>query len=343
MAFHGWEKIQIRTDGGELVEAAAPVIISASRSTDIPAFHAEWFMNRLRRGYIRWNNPFNARQPQYVAFDKARVVVFWTKNPQPMLQYVDELAERHLNFYFTYTLNDYAAENFEPNVPSVMQRIDTFRTLSEKIGKERVIWRFDPLILTDTLNVETLLERIRRIGNELHGYTEKLVISFADIDVYPKVQNNLRRLGIHSRAFDEIATRRIAQGLYEMNKKWNLTIATCGEAVDLSAYGIVHNRCIDDELMIRCFSEDDALMEFLGVTKFESMDLFAQDKPSIRPNLKDSGQRKACGCIVSKDIGQYNTCHHLCAYCYANYSAAVVKRNFQRLDRQGETILRDGY
>lgn len=341
MAFRGWDKVQIKTDMGESVEAVAPVIVSASRSTDIPAFYADWFMNRLRKGYIKWNNPFNAAQPQYVAFAKTRVVVFWTKNPQPMLKYVDELLKRGLNFYFTFTLNDYVKENFEPYVPSLEARLETFRELSKKIGKQRVIWRFDPLILTDQINVEDLLGRIKRVGEELQGYTEKLVVSFADIEVYPKVKNNLHRLGIKSRSFTEADILQIAQGLQELSRRWRLTVATCGETVSLEPYGIVHNRCIDDELMIRCFREDDALMEFLGVPKFEPMDLFAEPKEEkiTHPYVKDAGQRKACGCTVSKDIGQYNTCGHLCAYCYANYSENVVRKNLQRVERNGESIL----
>ena len=339
MVLKRWDRVRLQTDQGQWVEAIAPVIISASRATDIPAFHAEWFMNRLRRGYIRWHNPFHANQSQYVAFDKVRVIVFWTKNPEPMLPYIEELADRGLHFYFTYTLNDYTAENFEPNVPALQQRIEVFQRLSEKIGKARVIWRFDPLILTAQLDVDILLARIQSIGDELHAYTEKLVISFADIDVYPAVQNNLRRLGIAVCPFDEAAVRKIAQGLQKLNQQWKLTLAACGKVVDLSAYGIIPNRCIDDELMIRCFPEDEALMEFLGVAKFESMDLFATGWPGNRPNLKDLGQRRACGCIMSKDIGQYDTCPHFCVYCYANHSADRVRHNLRRLHTWDDGLL----
>lgn len=339
MAFKGWEKRELQTEQGETVTVSLPVIVSASRSTDIPAFHADWFMDRLRKGYIKWVNPFNAAQPQYVAFDRTRVIVFWSKNPRSMLRYIDELDERGLHYYFTYTLNDYGLENFEPNVPSVEERVDTFYRLADRLGKERVIWRFDPLVLTDQLSVDELLRRMERIGDLLQGYTEKLVISFADIDVYPKVQHNLARLGIHSRSLTEGDMRRMAEGIAQLNKRWKLTVATCGEAIDLESYGIVHNRCIDDELMLRCFSEDDELMRFLGVKPVQETSLFGEE-PRQRPYLKDMGQRRECGCIVSKDIGQYNTCRHLCAYCYANTSSAVVERNFHRLSRTGETILR---
>ena len=144
------DKTFITTDDGKQVEATAPVIISASRSTDIPAFYAKWFFNRLAKGYCVWYNPFN-QQPMYVSFKKCKVVVFWTKNPAPIIPYLPELDKRGIHYYFQVTLNDYEQEGFEPNVPSVKSRIATFRLLSELIGKERVIWRFDPLIVTPQL------------------------------------------------------------------------------------------------------------------------------------------------------------------------------------------------
>lgn len=180
----------ITTDSGEQVEALAPIIISASRSTDIPAFYAKWFFNRLAKGYCVWYNPFNRRK-MYVSFERCKAIVFWTKNPKPILPYLHELDRRGIHYYFQFTLNDYVSEGFEPNVPSVTQRVETFRELSEMIGKERVIWRFDPLIITPSITPRVLLRRIWKIGNQLKGYTDKLVFSFVDVKAYRKVQNNL--------------------------------------------------------------------------------------------------------------------------------------------------------
>ena len=180
----------ITTDSGEQVEALAPIIISASRSTDIPAFYAKWFFNRLAKGYCVWCNPFNRRK-MYVSFERCKAIVFWTKNPKPILPYLHELDRRGIRYYFQFTLNDYVSEGFEPNVPSVTQRVETFRELSEMIGKERVIWRFDPLIMTPSITPRVLLSRIWKIGNLLKGYTDKLVFSFVDVKAYRKVQNNL--------------------------------------------------------------------------------------------------------------------------------------------------------
>ena len=162
MAF---EKVSIQTDSGEIVEATAPVIISASRSTDIPAFFAKWFFNRLAKGYCVWYNPFN-QQPMYISFSKCKVVVFWTKNPEQIIPFLPELDRRGIHYYFQVTLNDYMKEGFEPNVPPVEKRIETFRKLSQLIGKEKVIWRFDPLIITPTIGPRELLKRIWNIGNQ---------------------------------------------------------------------------------------------------------------------------------------------------------------------------------
>jgi len=162
------DKIKITTDKGEQVEAVAPIIISASRSTDIPAFYAEWFIDRLKAGYCVWYNPFN-QQPMYVAFNNVRAVVFWSKNPKPLIPYLHELDERGIHYYFQFTLNDYEEEGFEPNVPALENRIATFKELADQIGKERVIWRFDPLIMTDTVGVDELLRKVEYIGNQLKG------------------------------------------------------------------------------------------------------------------------------------------------------------------------------
>jgi DNA repair photolyase len=314
--------MNIQTDAGQIVQAKTPIIISASRSTDIPAFYADWFMERLRRGYVRWVNPFN-QNPIFVSFAETRVIVFWSKNPKPLIPYLPEIDARGINYYFQFTLNDYTAEGLEPNVPPLSQRVETFQALSEKLGRKRVIWRFDPLILTDTLTVERLTDRIAEVAAMIRGYTEQLVISFADIKVYRKVQNNLAREHINYREFTPELMVAVAERLQALNREWGLKIATCAEGVDLEPYGIEHNRCIDDRLMNESFSHDRKLMDFLG---YEA-DVFAD--PS-HPYLKDKGQRKACGCIVSKDIGMYDTCHHLCAYCYANTSCKAVEKNIKK-------------
>jgi len=334
-----WNKIKIEIKSGEIVETQAPIIISASRSTDIPAFYSDWFFNRLKEGYVKWKNPFNGI-PLYVSFQNTRLIVFWSKNHKPIIKYLDYLNEKNINYYFQFTLNNYDTEKLEPNVPNVQERIETFIELSEKIGKEKVIWRFDPLILTDKIGINELLLKVENIGNQLKKHTDKLVFSFADIKIYKKVQNNLRSNSIPYQEFNERTMTEFAVGLQRLNENWNFELATCAEQIPLEKYGIIHNKCVDDDLMIKLFSHDKALMDFLGV-KITPADMF-NSKPSIikaRDN-KDKGQRQYCGCIISKDIGEYNTCPHLCEYCYANASknTALTNWNLHKQNPCNETI-----
>lgn len=338
MKFKGWEKGIIKIEKGDF-EAIKPIIISASRSTDIPAFYSEWFINRLRAGYAKWINPFN-RQGQYISFEKARVIVFWTKDARPIMKYLDEINKRRINYYFQFTLNDYEDEGLEPNLPKLEKRVDIFKDLSDRIGKEKVIWRFDPLILTDKITVDLLLDKIYSVGKKIYKYTKKLVISFADVETYKKVKENLARYGIKHREFSKDDIKKIAEGIQKINNRWRLEICTCAERVDLSIYNIHHNKCIDDNLMAKIFKEDKSLMKFLGFNIQKDNLLFPNYiKQRRKVDLKDKGQRKTCGCIVSKDIGHYNTCKHLCIYCYANISSKIVNKNFKKHNSKCESIL----
>ncbi len=339
----------ITLEDGREVEAMAPVIVSASRSTDIPAFYADWFMERLKAGYVVWVNPFNQR-PSYVSLKKARVIVFWTKDPRRLMRHLPKLDDLGLNYYFQYTLNDYENEHFEPNVPGLQGRIDTFKKLSELLGPQRVIWRFDPLILTQDLKVETLLNKISALSEKLCGLTTKLVFSFVDVKDYLKVRNNLIRTGfytkenVYSAEPDAEQRLELVKGLAELRdnwkkRGWNFTLATCAEGFDYQAFGIEHNRCIDAELMSSVFSDDTKLMTYLNGFKpaprqidiFDSLENqfnLQEDVPTFDYHkLKDKGQREECGCIESKDIGMYNTCAHNCIYCYANTSEEKVASN----------------
>ena len=338
-----WQKTTIKRDNGELAEAQAPVIISASRSTDIPAFYADWFFHRLKVSYSAWTNPFNGVK-SFVSYEKCRFIVFWSKNPQPLLKYLDYLRERNIGCYIQYTLNDYEHEGLEKGVPSLDYRIDTFKLLVDKLGKGHVIWRFDPLILTDQIDLNDLLRKVENIGDQLQGYTEKLVFSYADIALYKKVKFNLEKNHINYKEWSISEMEEFAEKLSILNKKWKYKLATCGEKINIDKYGIVHNRCVDDDLMIRFAFHDKALMDFLGVEiKTIENSLFGTE-PILANAIKlndtlysikkkdnrDKGQRQFCGCMVSKDIGEYNTCPHLCDYCYANTSKEIAQRNWDQ-------------
>lgn len=343
-----WEKIERVKDDGTIELMQAPLIISASRSTDIPAFYTDWFFCRLQKGYSAWTNPFNGVK-SYISYDKTRFIVFWSKNPRPLLQYLHILKERNIKCYIQYTLNDYEEEKLE-KVPSLANRIDTFKRLIDQLGEGSVIWRFDPLILTENINIDKLLLKIENIGDQLKGYTEKLVFSYADILTYRKVKANLERSGIHYRDWTETQMRELAERLSVLNQKWGYTLATCGEKIDLRQFGIDKNHCIDYDLLVKLANEDDVLMKFIGATikkreynllEAEPLPARAIELSNDRYAIKDGGQREFCGCMKSKDIGEYNTCPHLCEYCYANTNKSTVLANYRkhRNDPYNESIV----
>jgi len=285
-------------------------------------------MARLKAGYVRWTSPFGG-SPVYVSFAKTRLFVFWSKNPQPFLSYLDTLDQSGYGYYFLYTLNDYDAEGLEPHVPPVEDRIRSFVALSNRIGKGKVVWRFDPLVLSDQITVGDLLEKIRDIGNKISPYTRRLVFSFVDIAKYRKVQRNLRAQGFSGvREFTDPEREEFCKGLADLNREWDLEITACGESGDLSRFGIAKGSCISYSLLTEEFSRDTALMEFLRPKGQQALSGII-DPSAVARRLKDPGQRNACNCLVSKDIGQYSTCMHLCAYCYANTSPAGVMENYQ--------------
>lgn len=337
-----WTQKEITVDG-QRVKALAPVVVSASRSTDIPAFYADWFFHRLAIGYSAWTNPFNGVK-SYVSYDNTRFIVFWSKNPQPLLRHLDTLSKRNIGCYIQYTLNDYEAEHLERGVPPLAERIETFRQLVSRLGMGSVVWRFDPLMLTDDITIDTLLEKIARIGDQLKGYTEKLVFSFADIEGYKKVRANLTKARIPYHEWTEGQMREFAERLVALNSSrgWHFRLATCGEKGRFS--GIEPNHCVDDELMIRRGYHDAELMTFLKATlhPMPLPDLFGETPPlpegailldngcyAVRGDNRDHGQREFCGCMKSKDIGQYDTCIHGCEYCYANTSKESAARNYK--------------
>ena len=339
-----WKYTDIIVDG-QPVKAQAPIIVSASRSTDIPAFYADWFFDRLKKGYSAWFNPFNGVK-SYVSYNQTRFIVFWSKNPIPLLPYLEYLKNRNIKCYIQYTLNDYEKEGLE-KVPTLTNRIETFKLLVNELGLGSVVWRFDPMILTDDISVNTLITKIQNIGDQLKGYTEKLVFSYADITVYKKVKANLEKSGVPYHEWTTEQMEEFAQKLSELNhnRGWNYQLATCGEKINIEKYGIAHNRCIDGDLITRLAWDDKKLMNFMKV-KIQSMpapSLF-DNTPSlpqgaiVLPNnqfflsahKKDPGQRPLCGCMAAKDIGEYNTCPHLCEYCYANTTKQLALDNWKR-------------
>jgi len=275
------------------------MIISASRRTDIPAFYSEWLFNRINEGYLMVRNPMNIHQVSKINLSPEVVdcIVFWTKNPKPMLRRMPELS--NYKYYFQFTLNSYD-KSIEPNVPEKKNLISVFKELSNMIGKEKVIWRYDPILLTDIFNMDYHIKWFEVLAEKLSGYTHICVISF--VDLYKKTERNLK--GINLLPLNKDVMNEIAFNLSFIASKYNIRIESCSEDIDLDKYNIKHGKCIDDELISRIIGSR----------------LFSE---------KDPNQRLSCGCIKSIDIGAYNTCRHNCLYCYANFNRGVVLKNTQ--------------
>ena len=328
-----WPESIIDTPHGRQ-KAVAPLVISASRATDIPAFHSTWFMNRLRAGYCVWENPFNTTQRQWITFEHCRAFVFWSKNPAPMMPHLPEIAASGREFYFQYTLNDYEGTGLEPNLPQLERRVETFRRLSELVGKKRVIWRFDPIILGGGLTVENTLSRLHRLAEKLSPYTEKLVFSF--VDWYRKTARELGRLAPDFRPPTLAEMQALAQGIVKISRALPvpLKLATCAETLDLHSLGIEHNRCVDPELLHRLCPDCAEFERWTRRKEDRQLSLLSV----IPASTKDSGQRSGCGCAPSKDIGSYNTCRHFCAYCYANNSPKSVLTKLASMSAEDEKL-----
>ena len=276
------------------------MIISASRRTDIPSWYSEWFFNRIKEQYVLVRNPMNIHQVGKINLSPNVVdgLVLWTKNPIPMLNRLSELED--YNYYFQFTLNAYG-KDVERNIPSKNDYIiPAFCDLSKKIGKDRVIWRYDPIFLNDKYTMQYHIKYFELLAAKLSGYTQKCTISF--IDLYRNTLRNIKPFGIRELSCEE--QEELMYHFSNIAQKYELKIDTCAEIADFSKFGISHAHCIDKELF-----------EHLGKYKLDVE--------------KDSTQRGACGCIASIDIGTYNTCRNGCVYCYANYSADTVSRHTQ--------------
>ena len=285
------------------------MVISVSRRTDIPAFYTEWFLNRIKAGYVDVINPFNTKQANRISLKKEDIdcFVFWTKNPRPLLDRIDELDG--YNYYFQYTINSYGTD-MEPNVPSKSEElINTFIELSNKIGKDKVIWRYDPIIFTNKYNKEWHIKYFELLAKKLANYTTKCVFSF--VDLYAKTKRNTKGLDIIE--MTEADMEYIASEFSKIAKKYNLELATCCEAIDLDKYGIKHNSCIDGELIKKLFG--------------------------IEVSDKRDAQREYCGCIKCNDIGAYNTCKHQCKYCYATFNNDAVLDNEKKYNPNSSLLV----
>ena len=277
------------------------MIISASRRTDIPTYYSEWLFNRLRDEYVLVRNPMNIHQISKISLspDVVDGLVLWTKNPIPMLDRLSELEK--YNYYFQFTLNAYG-KDVEPNVPSKNDLIiPAFIELSKAIGRDRVIWRYDPIFFNAFYTLDYHCKYFEKLTSTLSKYTEKCTVSF--IDLYRNTARNVQPLHIQIETHEQ--QLELLEAFSEIAKKYGIYIDTCAEAIDAGNLNIKHACCIDKERLER-----------LGNCKLKVE--------------KDKNQRQECGCVASIDIGAYNTCKNGCLYCYANFSNTTVSKNSEK-------------
>lgn len=289
-------------------------IVSASRRTDIPAFYADWFMNRIRAGFVRVPNPFNPQQIAFVSLDPHEVacIVFWTRDPRPLMPYLDELDDRGFRYFFHVTITG-LPEVLEPSVPRPEAAVDALLGLSQRLGPERVIWRFDPILISNLTPPERIIENFDRLSRELAGAIEQVMISF--VQPYPRALSRMKLLAPHVEPFFPQGMQekgKIMAALARIAASRRMEMTACAAAKDdLSPFGVGQGKCIDPALIERLWGIE------VG-------------------RKKDAGQREGCGCAKSVDIGIYGTCSHGCLYCYASCSNALKSG---RHDPLGEMLL----
>jgi DNA repair photolyase len=264
------------------------MIISASRRTDMPAFFGDWLVKCLEEKKVSVRNPINPKIVTELSLEPELIdcIVFWTKDPRNFLRRLPEIDALGHRYYFQFTLTPYDS-SIERSLDKT-SIVETFIALSEHLGKEKVVWRYDPIFINDKFTLSYHLEQFEALCRRLCNYTEKCVISF--IDPYPFLKKRFMEHNIREPSGEETAA--LAEGLSALGKKHGLSLAACCEKADLNAYGIERNKCIDGDLIERLFNRK----------------IKQKKDPSQRPN---------CGCCASRDIGVYNTCLHDCVYCYA--------------------------
>lgn len=274
------------------------MIISASRRTDLPAFYSEWLFQRLKEEYVLVRNPMNIHQIGRISLSPNVVdgIVFWTKNPAPMLDRISELEK--YTYYFQFTLTPYERD-VETSLPSKEDVIiPTFQKLSAAIGKERVVWRYDPILFNSHYDMEYHCNAFQKLADRIGKYTEKCTVSF--LDLYRNTAKNVKSLQLQVASAEQ--QLEVMERFSKIAAEYGFYIDTCAEKIDLSSLRIPHACCIDKNRL-----------EKIGGYRL--------------PVKKDPHQRPECGCVESIDIGAYNTCMHGCLYCYANYSVKAARNN----------------
>jgi len=283
------------------------LILSVSRRTDIPCFYADWLYNRLKAGAVYTRNPMNHEQVSKVLLSPEVVdcIVFWSKDPAPLMPYLERIGKMGYAFYFQFTLTPYG-RTLEPYLRDKNEIEETFLSLSRRIGKERMLWRYDPVVLNEAFTVKYHKEQFVRLCEKLHPYTESVTISF--VDLYSKLKTELIR------PVSEGEIRELGAYMGQTARNYGLVPKACCEQADLSVFGFEKASCIDKRLI-------------------EQLCGCPLDVPV------DKNQRPGCGCCESVDIGAYNTCLNGCVYCYASAGEESARKRAARHDPEGELLV----
>lgn len=279
------------------------MIISASRRTDVPACYSEWFFNRLQAGFVLVRNPWNPRQVSKISLSPEVVdgFVFWTKNPRPMLPRLKEL--HAYPYYFQFTLTPYGRD-VEPGLPEKQEvLLPAFRQLSAAVGKERVVWRYDPVFLSNAYTMEYHRKAFADMARQLAGFTETCTVSF--LDLYRDTPGKIRPWGITPP--DARQQRELLAQFAQTARQAGMVLDTCAEPETGQALGVPQAHCIDRARLAR-----------IGGIPL-----------SVE---RDKHQRPGCGCAASVDIGAYQTCPHGCVYCYATKRVLTAQEHYQQHD-----------
>ena len=281
------------------------MILNVSGRTDIVAFYSKWFLNRLKEGYVDVRNPFNPNLVSRIDFDDVDLILFCTKNPIPI---VDKLGDIKIPYIFHVTITPYK-DDIEPNLPSKSKIIEAVKKISTRVGIDNIYVRYDPIFISEKYNIEYHIKAFTKLCSLLKGYVKTIIVSF--IDNYKNVRKNLPYLKY--RSFTEEDYKLIGENFSKIAKNNNMVVQTCFEERNLTEYGFIKGECMSKELAFK----------LTGKT------------------YKKWQARKgnACNCVELVDIGVYNSCNHLCKYCYANYDESKVKENINNHDINSSLLI----
>lgn len=281
------------------------MILFASGRTDIPAFYSNWFINRVKAGFVDVRNPFNQKLVSRIYFSDVDLIMFCSKNPLPMINKLDTL---NVPVLFHVTITPYS-KDVEPNILDKRLIIEGVKKLSLVLGIDNVVVRYDPIFLSDKYNVDYHIKAFDKLCKNLNGYVNKIIVSF--MDEYKNVRSNKNILKY--RTFTREDYKKIGEAFSKSAMDNGMSVQTCFEDEDLTQYGFVKGECLSHELAY-----------ILTGKKFKSS------------NVR---KEKKCECVQMVDIGDYNSCMHMCKYCYANYDEKAVSNNFERHDDNSSLLI----